>query len=256
MDRIMNINKFFNKNFFFGKRPVDILVTREATVAASSSVAPESHGTIENRKRIQLKYNKIKSIKEISVFQQEAINLIMNHLMETDYKNHQALLREVKFLLHYTFEVLRDDYFLGGKFFKTRMTRIDDYIFSQYSKQESLKENIRKLKIVAASNRFDEKPRQNILSYFVFMEETGFEIISLLNDFYAMMDKSQGKFSLGWLTGSVFKLNKKYKKDSQDLNPQSEMLNTLMTQQTAPFTPRGAQREIIEDLIEREKKAK
>ena len=133
--------------------------------------------------------------------------------METEYKNHQALLREIKFLLHYTFEVLQDDCFLGGKFFKTRMTRIDDYIFSQYSKQENLKDNIRKLKIVASSNRFDENPRQNILSYFVFMEETGFEIIELLNDFYRMMNKSQGKLSISWLTGSVFKLNKKYQKE-------------------------------------------
>jgi hypothetical protein len=250
----MSLGKFL-KNIF-KKNNLNALETRDSTVAGSGSANADSRGTIENRKRIKAKYNKIKSIKEISVFQQEAINLIMNHLMETDYKNHQALLREVKFLLHYTFEVLRDDYFLGGKFFKTRMTRIDDYIFSQYSKQENLKENIRKLKIVASSNRFDEKPRQNILSYFVFMEETGFEIIALLNDFYAMIDKSQGKLSISWLTGSVFKLNKKYKKDAQDLNPQSEMLNTLMTQQTMAFTPRGAQREIIEDLIEREKKAK
>ena len=88
------------------------------------------------------------------------------------------------------------------------------------------------------------------------MEETGFEIIELLNDFYRMMDKSQGKLSISWLTGSVFKINKKYKKNEEDLNPKSEILNTLMTQQTAFLNPRGAQREIIDDLIDREKKAK
>lgn len=224
--------------------------------SGSNSVNIDSRDTLENKKKIQSKYNKIKSIKEISVFQQESINFIMNHLGETEHKNHQALLREVKFLLYYTFEVLRDDYFFGEKFFKTKMTRIDDYIFSQYSKEDKLKDNIKKLKIVASSNRFDDNPRQNILSYFVFMEESGFEIISLLNDFYSMMDKSQQNFSFSWLTGSVFKLNKKYKKDPNDLNPQSELLNTLMTQQTVPFNPRGVQREIVEDLIEREKKSK
>ena len=252
----MSLNEIFKKLFFFKRNLVNPLDTREATNTSSSSADIDSCAHAKSKKIIKTKYNKIKSIKEISTFQQEAINLIMNHLMETEYKNHQALLREIKFLLHYTFEVLRDDYFLGGKFFKTKMTRIDDYIFSQYSKQENLKDNIKKLKIVASSNRFDENPRQNILSYLVFMEETGFEIIELLNDFYRMMDKSQGKLSISWLTGSVFKINKKYKKNEEDLNPKSEILNTLMTQQTAFLNPRGAQREIIDDLIDREKKAK
>ena len=252
----MSLNEIFKKLLFFKKTLVNSLDTREATNTPSSSANIDSCAPAKSKKIIKTKYNKIKSIKEISSFQHEAINLIMNHLMETEYKNHQALLREIKFLLHYTFEVLQDDCFLGGKFFKTKMTRIDDYIFSQYSKQENLKDNIRKLKIVASSNRFDENPRQNILSYFVFMEETGFEIIELLNDFYRMMNKSQGKLSISWLTGSVFKLNKKYQKDAQDLNPESEMLSTLMTQQTAALNPRGAQKEIIEDLIERDKKAR
>ena len=224
----------------------------EASRLGSDTVEVDSKGTSEVRQKIKNKYDKIKSIKEIDVFQKESINMIMNHLMETDYKKHIALLREVKFLLHYTFEVLKDDFFLGEHFFETRMTRIDDYIFSQYSKQDNLKDNIKKLKILSSSNRFDDKPRQNILSYFVFMEETGFEIIELLNDFYKMLDKSQQKAL--WTSGSLFKINKKYKKDSSELNPNNEVFHTLMTQQTMMFSPKNAQKEIIEDEILRRPK--
>lgn len=224
----------------------------DASKLGSDTIDVDSKNTSEVRQKIKNKYDKIKCIKEIDVFQKEAINMIINHLMETDYKKHTALLREINFLLHYTFEVLKDDFFLGNKFFKTRMTRIDDYIFSQFSKQENLKANIKKIKILSSSNRFDDKPRQNILSYFVFMEETGFEVIELLNDFYKILDKSQQKTL--WTNGSLFKINKEYKKDSSELNSNNEVFQTLMTQQTMAFTPKNAQKEIIEDEILRSPK--
>ena len=186
--------------------------------SSSSDKAEKDKSVSEIKKKIESRYKKIKSIQEIAVFQKEATNLIITHLMETSYGEHHALMREIRFLLYYTFAVLQDDFFLGENFFKTRMTRIDDYLFSQYSSNQKLQHNIKKLKVVASSNRFDPHSRKNLLSYFVFMEETGFEIITLLNDFYKMLERSQEKRTiLNWNIKNTLKINKNYKKEDTSL---------------------------------------
>lgn len=230
------------------------------TKASSSSSDKEEKdkSVSEIKKKIESRYKKIKSIKEIAVFQKEATDLIINHLVETNYGEHYALMREIRFLLYYTFAVLQDDFFLGEKFFKTRMTRIDDYLFSQFSSNKKLEHNIKKLKIVASSNRFNTHSRKNLLSYFVFMEETGFEIIMLLNDFYRMLEKSQEKRTiLNWNIKSRLKINKDYKKEDVVLDLDNEIFKTLQTQQTTEFlSPIKAQKEIFDDLMIREKEKK
>ena len=214
------------------------------------------------RKKTMGEYSKFKAIKEISVFEKEIKVLVQSHLNQTDYKEHKVLLREIESLVHYTIEVLKDDYLLGQKFFnknKTRMTRLDDYVFSQFGKDDKLSKNIKKLKVIAFSNRFDENPRQNLLSYFVFLEETGLEMIILFNDFYSMLDKSQRKFRWSFNYKSIFKFNKElYQKRHNDTEASvdgpvtsSNMLKTMMIDEVE-MSPRTVQKELIQDNIFRE----
>ena len=92
---------------------------------------------------------------------------------------------------------MQDDYFIGYQFFKEKLTKIDDYVFSQYRRDPSLKRNIEKLLVLAYSKRFSEDPRENLLQYFVFIEEYGIEIMKILNDFYEIMDKGDSRLLLG-----------------------------------------------------------
>lgn len=222
----------------------------------------DSPDEVALRKRTMDAYIKVKAIKEISVFEKEMKVLIQSHMAQTDYKTHKVLLREVESLVHYTIEVLKDDYLLGHKFFnknQNRMTRLDDYVFSQFGKEDKLAFNIKKLKMIAFSNRFDENPRQNLLSYFVFLEETGLEIIILFNDFYSMLDKSQSKSRWSFNYKSIFKFNKDlYQKRNNDVDSPgdssitaSNMLKTMMTDQI-DMSPRTVQKELIQDKIRRE----
>lgn len=234
----------------------------EVNMEASEDGDGDSPDEMALRKKTMEAYSKVKAINEISLFEKEMKALIQSHLAQTDYKTHKVLLREVESLVHYTIEVLKDDYLSGHKFFnknQTRMTRLDDYVFSQFGKDDKLSVNIKKLKMIAFSNRFDENPRQNLLSYFVFLEETGLEIIILFNDFYSMLDKSQSKSRWSFSYKSIFKFNKElYQKRSNDIDSpgdssvtSSNLLKTMMTDKI-DMSPRTVQKELIQDKIRRE----
>lgn len=108
---------------------------------------------------------------KMKLFKKKVKEDLFNHFKNTQYFEHKALMKEIIYLLHYTFLVLEDDYFKGDKLFLKGIPNLDDYIFSRYKNEELLKENIKKLNVIAFSNRFEETPKDNFLSYFVFIEE-------------------------------------------------------------------------------------
>lgn len=121
------------------------------------------------------------------LFKKKVKEDLFNHFKNTQYFEHKALMKEIIYLLHYTFLVLEDDYFKGDKLFLNGIPNLDDYIFSRYKNQEKLRENIKKLNVIAFSNRFEEAPKDNFLSYFVFIEEMGFELIEVFEQYYNIM---------------------------------------------------------------------
>jgi hypothetical protein len=194
---------------------------------------------------------------EIAQFQKQSIDTVLAHLGNTEYSKHRILMKEVNFLVHYTFCVLQDDFYKGNKIFTKGITKIDDYVFSQYRKNPELEHNIKKLTTLAFSNRFDENPRENLLAYFVFIEETGFELIMLLEDFYGMLSNSEKKnrFDLGFKKN--FQLTKNYeKKQNGEMGIEGQtQYDTLMTQNlTEMVSPAKAQRRIMEDVLKNEQK--
>jgi len=132
-------------------------------------------------------YPNIKNIKEIVLFKRESILFVEKKVIEIGYGDQKEFIKEIKYLLYYLFLVLQDDYFCGDKVFKNNMTQFDNYIFSSYRQNEKLSCNIKKLITLASSNRFNPNTKENILSYFVFLEESGIEIIEILEDFYLLL---------------------------------------------------------------------
>lgn len=191
---------------------------------------------------------------EIANFQRQSIEIVTSHLSVTEYAKHRVLMKEINFLLHYTFCVLEDDFYRGSKILKNNITKIDDYVFSQYRSSAHLEHNIKKLATLAFSNRFDEDPKENLLAYFVFIEETGFELIMLLEDFYNMLLKTEkkSKFDIGMK--KTFSLDKNYAKEHQKAEHEYGKYETLMTQDmTHMVTPDKAKRKIMEDVLKNEK---
>lgn len=147
-----------------------------------------------------MSFNIIKIIKEhffvetldnkqekMNLFKKKVKEDLFNHFKNTQYFEHKALMKEIIYLLHYTFLVLEDDYFKGDKLFLNGIPNLDDYIFSRYKNEEGLKENIKKLNVISFSNRFEESPKENFLSYFVFIEEMGFELIDIFEQYYNIL---------------------------------------------------------------------
>lgn len=133
----------------------------------------------------------IEHLQELKNFKKEALDLLINHLLDTEYGKYPVLLREINYLVHYMFSIIEDDYFSGNKKLKTKLTKIDDYVFSQYRKNPDLKENIDKIIKIGFTKRFSTIPKENFLSYLVFIEEMNFEIILLFKDFYGLLESAQ-----------------------------------------------------------------
>lgn len=147
-----------------------------------------------------MEFNIIKKLKEklfketledkqerMKLFKVKVKEDLFNHFKNSKYFEHKALMKEIIYLLHYTFLVLEDDYYKGDKLFLKGIPNLDDYIFSKYKNYDLLKENIRKLNVISFSNRFEETPKDNFLSYFVFIEEMGFELIDIFEEYYNIM---------------------------------------------------------------------
>lgn len=188
-------------------------------------------------KNIKLRYKKAIATRDIAKFHQEALSLILDHLKTGEFGEHKAFMREIEYFVHYLFLMLQDDFFFGDKLFVSRMTKLDDYIFSQYRRIEDLEENIQKITILSYSNRFDKNPRSNLLSYFVFIEESGIELIALLQDFYTILNQTQTTKS--WYMRSISnignmltsKRKKTYLKSADDDQFEERGTKTFMTVQ-------------------------
>ena len=182
---------------------------------------------------------------DIELFQKNAVEFILNHMMNTEYKTYNNLLKEIIFLIHYTFQVLKDDSQKGKKILKGDITRIDNYVFSKYRRDEILKNNIEQLIIVACSNRFEEDPHQNLFAYYVFLEEVGIEIIDLFNDFYEIIDTGNHSSKI---LGLSYIGKKEIPTANQISNGNKLDTETLMTEMLSEFhSPTDIQQKILQN---------
>lgn len=183
----------------------------------------------------------------VELFQKNAEDFILNYMMNTEYKTYDNLLKEVIYLIHYTFKVLEDDCFKGKKILKGNVTKIDNYTFSKYRREEGLKENIEQLVIVACSNRFEEDPHENLFAYYLFLEELGIEIIDLFNDFYDIIDSGQETEK----SRKLLYIGKTEIPRANDIINASKLeRETLMTEMLSEFhSPIAVQQRIIQNNI-------
>lgn len=171
---------------------------------------------------------------KMKLFRKKVREDIFNHFKNTQYFEHKALMKEIIYLLHYTFLVLEDDFFQGDKLFLQGIPNLDDYIFSSYKNEEFLKENIKKLNVIAFSNRFEETPKDNFISYFVFIEEMGFELTEVFEEYYNIMagiKKNKNK-------KSEFKKNKNNETEANDktrLLLTEKMTNVMVSNKVQQF---------------------
>lgn len=168
----------------------------------------------------QKNYNSAKSLVTLDDFKKFTIELVMDKLNGTTYAPYKDFLHEIKFFLHYLFLVIEDDYNYGSKIFQKRVTQLDNYIFSSYRKKPHLEKNIKKLITLSHSKRFVDPPKENILSYFVFLEENGIEIVDILEDFTYILNN--GGTVPEWIFNSKEKqVRKSYNKEDIAEDPSS-----------------------------------
>lgn len=139
-----------------------------------------SHFKLKNPK-------KVTNEEELKSFLKKGLDAINYYISNSDYKTQKNLNVEVEFLINTTCAIIRDDIEFGDNILYHRLPHINEYVFSDYRKNPELKNNINKLIILSLNNRFDEDPRKNLLSYYVFLEEIGFEVIIFLNDYYQLI---------------------------------------------------------------------
>lgn len=195
-------------------------------------------------------YLKIKSEDNLNVdfFKTNVISLIIQSLRQTEYAVHKEFILEIKYFLHYLFLVIEDDFNYGDNILRDKITQLDNYIFSHYRKKEKLSKNIQKFSVLATTSRFVESPKENILSYFVFLEENGTEIIDILEDFFALLNGESIKPIISEEDGKVIEKKKpKIKKNFGEVNQTFQTLNTMHSQKTNPQNVKIKIKE--EDLI-------
>lgn len=207
------IKKFFSKN---NNRDT----IQEVLTAIDTE---EEEGIVEKDPQFQNQYLSAKQINTLEDYKKFIIDLVMEKMTKTSYAPYKDFLYEIKYFLHYTFLVIEDDFKKGDKIFQKRITQLDNYIFSSYRKKPSLQKNIKKLCALAYSKRFVDPPKENILSYFVFMEENGIEIIEILEDFSFVL-KNDGKVP-DW----IFNPKEKTVKKSYEKNIDAEQTVNLQT---------------------------
>lgn len=222
-----------------------VIKCKKAMFSIDSSLK-STNNLEENKKKLR------KKIKIIMAFQHDATEEIMKHLNSTEYASHRVLMREMKFLIHYTFAILKDDFYKGENILEKNITKIDDYVFSQYRNKPELQYNIKKLTTIAFSKRFDDLPKENFLSYFVFVEETGFEFIALLQDYSQLLNRLE-KESTFHLFKQLLQLNGKYNtKATVNIGSKNQKkYKTLMTQNlTEIMSPTKANFKITKKVLE------
>ncbi len=217
------------KNFFNKKNTPQ---TDSQALTVTGTNGGSSTLDIKTREFKKGYHSEAKNIVNASEFQRFAVNLVVDKIQESEYGKHTEFVHEIRYFMHYLFLVLRDDYIYGDKIFLQSLTQVDNYLFSTYRKNQKLKENIQKLTFLANSNRFTENPKENILAYFVFLEENGIEVIDLLQDFCKILG-NKAKDSKAILDKKGDKLNKTYEKKT-NTNGQNKGLSMKTLHSIAP----------------------
>jgi hypothetical protein len=229
MNKIKTIYNFLQNKYGRSKKIIEKL-----SIGVSDNNEDDS-ATINNKKNIKVNDS-------VDVFQKKWLNLLLDHMNHSKHKCHRTLVREIVFLTHYTFEILKDDFYLGDAVLGNRMTNLNNYVFSKYRKNPELAENIKKIITVAFSNRFSSSPNENLLAYYVFIEETDFEITKVFNDFYLLLQNRRMN------NNSYFNLRNK-------INPNTNT-NTVLTLVAENLSeielPLVAQKKIIGEFIQKE----
>lgn len=139
------------------------------------------------KKQYQEKAKKIRNAEEFHRF---AVAMVVERIRETDFGKHPVFLNEIKYFIYFLLLVLKDDYDHGDRICQKTLTQFDNYIFSTYRKRPELAENIKKITALANSKRFTENPKENVLSYFVFLEENGVDLMEILQDYTNVLDNN------------------------------------------------------------------
>ncbi len=169
---------------FFAKQESTKNTTKSALTALTET-------TESNKIAIKFKkeyLEKLKNIKEPEDFHRFAVELVIQRIKKTDYGKYNEFVSEIKYFIHHLLLVVKDDFTYGDKICQKTLTHFDSYIFSAYRKKPELAENIKKISLLASSKRFTESPKENILSYFVFLEENGVDLVMILKDYTDLLD--------------------------------------------------------------------
>lgn len=167
-------------------------------VLTAIDTTEEESGIVEKDEHFEKQYLNGKQVTTIEEYKKFILDLVLDKMTRTSYAPYKDFIHEIKYFIHYTFLVIEDDFKYGDKIFQKRITQLDNYIFSSYRKKQNLHKHIKKLCALAYSKRFVDPPKENILSYFVFLEENGVEIIEILEDFCFVL-RNGGKFQIGFL---------------------------------------------------------
>lgn len=210
---------------FFKKKQDDSTLSEVLTTVDSTTSVDEN---VQKDVNFENSYSGAKQVIDLPQFKKFIIELVMEKMSNSSYAPYKDFIYEIKYFLHYTFLVIEDDYIHGDKIFQKSITQLDNYIFSSYRKKPDLQKHIKKLCNLAYSKRFVDPPKENILSYFVFLEENGVEIIDILDDFSFVL-KNGGKVP-DWIFNAKEKiLRKTYEKkeNSGNLGNDGSELQTL-----------------------------
>ena len=128
-----------------------------------------------------------KKIETPNEFKMLAIDLVVDKISDGQFGTHKVFMDEIRYFLHYLLSVLEDDIKHGDQILKDSLVSFDNYIFSKYGKVEILQKNMQKLIDLSDSKRFSPNPKDNLLHYFVFLEENEIEVMEILRDFIKLL---------------------------------------------------------------------
>lgn len=153
-----------------------------------------------------------------------------NKFLNTYYEEHETLKdvldiqirSELLNFVNILFSIINDDYFIGHKILRTKIERIDSYVFSQYRKEPDLKQNIYKLLIFVQNGKFSSNVRENLLEYVNLLNYTGVNILGLLQDYYKYLEELEKNHKI------IDYLNKKNNFDTHISYVNESSLNSLL----------------------------
>lgn len=143
----------------------------------------------EVQKDFNEEYQKIIiEVGSVDIFKKRIQELIIKNIRKTEYKNESVFINEIGVFIYYLFLIIEDNYKYGHNTLKENFTNFDDYIFGAAKLEKDLKLNIEKMLFFLKNKRFSDNDNDNIISYFVFLEENGVSISRIVRDFFALIE--------------------------------------------------------------------